>query len=110
MPENHEKSEVISDRLTDRQTGIVNYRVALTRLKMLNCKVGRGSKYKSEWHKQEESSFLDGTQEISCGDLRYTHDLVIVMSTLVIHKTSIHSQQFDIISFIHSFINQYLSS
>ena len=74
---------------------------------MLNCKVGRGSKYKSEWHKQEESSFLDGTQEISCGDLRYTHDLVIVMSTLVIHKTSIHSQQFDIISFIHSLINIY---
>ena len=36
MPENHEKSEVISDRptdrQTDRQTDIVNYRVALTRL------------------------------------------------------------------------------
>ena len=29
MPENHEKSEVISDRPTD----IVNYRLALTRLK-----------------------------------------------------------------------------
>ena len=28
-----EKSEVISDRQTDRQTDIVNYRVALTRLK-----------------------------------------------------------------------------
>ena len=35
MPENHEKSEVISDRPTDRQTDIVNYRVALTRLKII---------------------------------------------------------------------------
>ena len=35
MPQNHEKSEVISDRPTDRQTDIVNYRVALTRLKTL---------------------------------------------------------------------------
>ena len=38
MPENHEKSEVISDgptdRPTDRPTDIVNYRVACTRLKM----------------------------------------------------------------------------
>ena len=51
MPENHEKSEVISDRQTDRQTDIVNYRVALTRLKITeNWVLNKVMKYKLVVH------------------------------------------------------------